>query len=292
MSRRGFTLIELLVVIAIIAVLIGLLLPAIQNVREAAARASSQNNLKQITLATHNFADSRKGKLPTLSGMWNRGEPLFVVLMPYLEQGNIYAAFLRETEGRSSAYTVITYLSPADPTASDPQQAKGLSSYAANGQVFLNSPRLPATFRDGTSNTITFAEHYAGDCNRTVFMWFSRDPVDLDTPYIRRIQRASFADNGPLVRWENAATADRYRDVYPITAGNPPISTGSIPGVTFQVQPTPNECDPRLAQTPHAGGMLVAMGDGSVRILAPHTSNAIYWGLVTPGGGEILGGDW
>jgi prepilin-type N-terminal cleavage/methylation domain-containing protein/prepilin-type processing-associated H-X9-DG protein len=134
-SRLGFTLIELLVVIAIIAILIGLLLPAVQKVREAAARSQCMNNLKQMGLAMHSYHDANQSLPPgySASGSWVEGSNVTTpgwgwatYILPYLEQNNLYSQFnlSQPVENFSSADTGIqtmlkVYLCPSDapPTA-------------------------------------------------------------------------------------------------------------------------------------------------------------------------------
>ncbi len=275
--RNGYTLIELLVVIGIVVVLIALLLPAVQSIRETAARASSLNNLKQMNLATHNFADSHDGRLPSVDGSptsANKGDSVHEALLPYIEQGNVYAKYKEHWADPDSPLPVIKlFLSPADPTLANAPIGATVSSYAANAQVFQNNPSLNRTFQDGASNTIIFAEHYAYRCQRAYFLYNLTHFVGGFN-----IHRPTFADG-------------RWGDIVPATSGSPPRSVANIfPNETFQVRPI--LCDPTLAQTPHRSGMLIALGDGSVRSIAGGVSPTVYWAAVTPAANDIAEGEW
>lgn len=273
MARRsGMTLLELLIVIAIVGTLLALLLPAVMQVREAAVRTQSTNNLRQIIIATHNYASALDGRLPDLEGKLTGTigySPLFLAILPYLEQDGAWASLIANPT--ALPLIVKTYLSPADPTIMG--QRLPLSSYAANAQVFLGRPRLPATFQDGTSNTIAFAEHYARGCQGVSFL-YTEGPFTVGLDH-----RPSFAD---II----------FGDVYPVTSGSPPVSLGNTGTWTFQVAPKIADCFPALAQTPHRSGMIAAMADGSARILGRGMSPRTFWAAVTPAGGEVLGGDW
>jgi hypothetical protein len=148
-----------------------------------------------------------------------------------------------------------------------------VSSYAANGEVFIDDPRLNVTFSDGLSNTIVFAEHYAWNCYGAFFPYWQNHAGQVG-------RRPAFAD---------------IIDVIPISQGNPAVTMPSArppsPVPTFQVAPSMRNCYPYVAQTPHSSGMLVAMADGAVRQLAPNISTSVFWGAVTPNKGELPGLD-
>jgi prepilin-type N-terminal cleavage/methylation domain-containing protein/prepilin-type processing-associated H-X9-DG protein len=287
---RGFTLIELLVVIAIIAVLIGLLLPAVQKVREAAARMSCSNNLKQMSLATIHCADTNSTKLPPSIGLYpSNGGPaegnsdggIFLHILPYIEQDNLFKATYSKPEpndrnGGLGTYSqwvpivqesrVKTYICPWDPTQHE--NLGGYASYGVNGQVFRHNyhwgnvglTSYPRNISDGTSNTIFYTEKLAR-CNSGNY------PNNY------------WPDWGPII-----ASTDGPG------GSNDPVGPASI----FQPQPSgdPGRCNGGRASSPHAGGINVALGDGSVRFVGTGVSGTTWWAALTPAEGDILGSDW
>jgi prepilin-type N-terminal cleavage/methylation domain-containing protein len=329
-KRRGFTLIELLVVIAIIAILIGLLLPAVQKVREAAARTTTRNNLKNIVLACHNCNDTYKRLPPAwqhqnppasgTSPFGGRGN-VFFYLLPFIEQDNLYKASITgntyqgtpatgtaQPDG-ASTYTppgasnsvihavVPPYLSPSDFTQSTGvlPNGCGVSNYAANYLVFGKPANMPVqtaftattsgagqtvnadsglsvpkiSNADGTSNTIFFITKY-GVCQGG----------------------ASGSGGSAWAAWPGGpcgSTAFTPLFFYMANSQLIPQVQPVSPGTT---EPVAQRCDYKLAQGYSAGGSQAAVGDGSVRDIAPSISLLTWGSACTPTGGEVLPSEW
>jgi prepilin-type N-terminal cleavage/methylation domain-containing protein len=290
-SRSGFTLIELLVVIAIIAILIGLLLPAVQKVREAAARMACTNNVKQLSLGIHNYVSTYSGKFPAAKTVFpgGGGASIMVGLMPYVEQDNIARAY-NAAGGVVAPYyqqAIKTFLCPSDYTATGgvTNQGWGGCSYAANAAVFAtpNSAGNPTntgaglfnwtqprcninSVSDGTSNTIAIAER----------LMMTEVAVNRDIAPDATAGYDAWGWSSPLF--------GIYQSSYP---------TGdyiSWARISPQIAQTTNYR--WLPNSAHTGCLIAGLLDGSVRTISNGMSPNTFWLSVTPNDGTPLPSDW
>ncbi len=325
--RSAFTLIELLVVIAIIAILIGLLLPAVQKVREAAARIRCQNNLKQLGLAAHNYHDTN-GRLPpgvAQPGPDGRWTGLFIELLPHIEQGNVAQRWNYANpsanyggDGTVAAAPIGTFVCPMagmDNPSKFGSSSRGSSTYAGNAGTKAypsfratndgmfgystfnsgNTVRL-TDVTDGLTSTILLGERLVGDGNLDSFL---KAPLDDPAPYPPLASIGSFAawagSFGP-----NAGAGVLVSAGQSLNYGHPAPYIPPTP--TFPPMPPPPVSWAKLSTqvwdrmsahgSRHTGGVNLALGDASVRFVRVSLDPYVLQGLSTRAGGEVVPGDW
>ncbi len=300
-TRRGFTLIELLVVIAIIAILIGLLLPAVQKVREAAARMKCSNNLKQLGIGLHGYHNVYErfppgyNYNPTATPADISEATWLFFLLPYVEQESLAKTVnlnqnfgsLPNQNNTISAAMLPVFSCPSDVPGNLALSYYGKGNYAANGGIGpmtsnftspLGSITTPGVFlangrfgikdiTDGTSNTTAASEvlKAPGDDFRGV-MHYPEGPI--------------YQHN----RTPNTSTPDDFRTSLCVSTTNAPCV-----GVYTAYN---NRAVIMAARSNHLGGVNVALCDGSLRFVTNGISQTTWQSAGTIGLGEVLGSDW
>jgi len=293
-THRGFTLIELLVVIAIIGVLMGLLLPAVQKVREAASRTKCMNNVRQLCLATHMLND-QYNKLPPAVGPFpnstSQSASLFWFLLPNLDQESIFSLGYLSTPAATASvrFPIKTYACPSDPSSQGAAGTTlGTTSYAANPLVFHNNtppPSMQRTFTDGTSNTIMFLERYQSCAGNSNF-WGANSTFNIV--------------NCPVISlyWDTISNSARSPNST-INAAPAGVQDNATFVVQFQSAPKSETiystadvrgCKPGEAQCAHTGSMVVGMADGSTRTVSGGTGTGVNAPL-PPNQGSLIAPD-
>jgi type II secretory pathway pseudopilin PulG len=282
LRRHGASLIELLICIAIVAVLLGIMLTAISKVRSAAVHTQSVNNLRQIILATHQLADEHEGRIKDMpkSEMPTKAiyteQTIFQLLLNHILPRSMPP---NPTPQQVSEYwtpRVPTYLSPGDPSLdAHPglSNARNKCSYVCNLTAFDGVIHFPVSIPDGTHSTIAFAERYF----LARYEDIRYDEIFAKTEdHSAGNRRPTFADAG-------------WFDVMPVRDPDTGRTVASVRGLTFQVRPRVEDANPKIPHTPFANGLPVALFDGSVRTLSPRIEEHVFWSLVTPNGGEVVG---
>ncbi len=254
-------------------------------------------------------------------------QSLFFNILPYIEQDNVYRLFNKAVPSTyylrsdGAAQTLVrTYISPADETAPNGQVAAAAvalpaappapfaqsftgyyatTSYAANGMIPWNTGGQPKSFEDGTANTILFAERpqaCTDPSGATVYNLWGFGMYGPPTPAFALLTPDDPAGLPPTGQVAPAVPLGREYVPGPVAVrvgreSAPPQPSPA--GRPFQVGLKWNSpCDPRVPGSPHPGGMLVALADGSVRTVNPNISEWTFWAAVTPDGKETLYSDW